>query len=58
VRDVPRTATVIALTDLELLALEREPFIATVTGHARTRDAADAVIQARLGSVRAAAGSV
>ena len=58
VRDMPRTATVVALTDLELLALEREPFIATVTGHARTREAADAVIQARLGSVRAAAGSV
>jgi MFS family permease len=58
VRDMPRTATVVAHTDLELLALEREPFIATVTGHARTREAADAVIRARLGSVRAGAGSV
>lgn len=55
-RDVPRTATVVARSDLELLALEREDFIAAVTGHARSAEAADAVIAGRLGSVRAGAG--
>jgi CRP-like cAMP-binding protein len=58
IRDVPRTATVRAVSDLEPLALEREPFIAAVTGHAPSAEAADAVIGTRLGSVRAGAGSV
>jgi predicted MFS family arabinose efflux permease len=47
-RDVPRTATVIAVDDTKLLALERDDFIAAVTGHAPSREAADAVIGARL----------
>jgi len=49
-RDVPRTATVIARTDAVLLALERDVFIAAVTGHAPTAAAADAVIATHLGS--------
>ena len=49
-RDVPRTATVTAIEDSTLLALERDDFIAAVTGHAPSREAADAVIGARLGS--------
>jgi len=47
-RDVPRTATVHAVTDLELLALDRDDFIAAVTGHAPSAAAADVVIGARL----------
>jgi MFS family permease len=49
-RDVPRTATVTAATDVTLHALERDEFIAAVTGHEPARAAADAVIAARLGS--------
>jgi MFS family permease len=49
-RDVPRTATVTALVEVELYALERDVFIAAVTGHAPSAEAADAVIAGRLGS--------
>jgi MFS family permease len=53
-RDVPRTATVRALEPLRLYALDRDPFIATVTGHAPSSEAAEKVIAARLaGPVRA-----
>jgi MFS family permease len=48
VRDVPRTATVRAQSDLELYALERDDFIAAVTGHAPSAEAADAVVATRL----------
>ena len=48
-RDVPRTATARAATDVELLALEPEDFVAAVTGHAPSREAADAVIATRIG---------
>jgi MFS family permease len=48
-RDVPRTATVTAKTDAELFALERDDFVAAVTGHAGSTEAAEAVVGARLG---------
>ena len=48
-RDVPRTATVTARTDVDLLALERDDFLAAVTGHAASAKAAEAVVGARLG---------
>jgi predicted MFS family arabinose efflux permease len=50
-RDVPRTATVTALADSHLLALDREEFVAAVTGHPESAEAADAVVGARLGTL-------
>lgn len=51
-RDVPRTATVVAKTDALVYGLDRDEFIAAVTGHADSADAADAVIARRLGTLR------
>ncbi len=48
-RDIPRTATVEAATDCSLWALEREDFLAAVSGHGRSLTAADQVASARLG---------
>jgi MFS family permease len=47
-RDVPRTATVKALADTELYALQREDFLAAVTGHRAAHAAAHAVADERL----------
>ena len=47
-RDVPRTATVKALVDSQLYALQREDFLAAVTGHEAARSAGDAVTEERL----------
>jgi MFS family permease len=46
-RDVPRTATVEAIEPLRLYALERDDFIAAVTGYAPSREAADSIVSAR-----------
>jgi MFS family permease len=46
--DVPRTATVTAATDVLLYALEREPFLATITGHAAASHAADVIVKERV----------
>jgi MFS family permease len=57
-RDVPRTATVTARTDASLLALERDEFVSAVSGHPVSRDAADAVVAARLGRLRPGLASI
>jgi MFS family permease len=57
-RGIPRTATVTARTAVDLLALDRDEFIAAVTGHAPSAEAADAVIGARLGGLRSGVASV
>jgi MFS family permease len=50
-RDMPRTATATARTPVILYALEREDFLAAVTGHAPSEQAAEQVASARLASV-------
>jgi predicted MFS family arabinose efflux permease len=47
-RDVPRTATVTARSDVVLYALERDDFIAAVTGHPESAEAADVLVSTRL----------
>ena len=47
-RDIPRTATVRAQTDVELLALDREVFLDAVTGHDRASQAANFIVGERL----------
>jgi hypothetical protein len=46
-RDVPRTATATAVTDGLLYALDRDPFVIAVTGHAPSARAADEVVRQR-----------
>jgi MFS family permease len=49
-RDVPRTATVSALTDVRLLTLEREHFLRAVTGSESSVASANTEIDRRLGT--------
>ena len=51
IRDVPRTATVVAKTPVVLYALDREDFLAAVTSHAPSEQAAEEVVSARLAGV-------
>jgi MFS family permease len=50
-RNVTRTATVKAVADSKLFALERDDFLAAVTGHPGAHAAGEAVVDERLGSV-------
>ena len=47
-RDVPRTASVTAISNVVLYALERDVFVAAVTGHEPAHASAESVIAARL----------
>jgi MFS family permease len=48
VRDVPRTATVRAITRLELSALDRDVFVGTLSRHAASAEAVGSIVAARL----------
>jgi CRP-like cAMP-binding protein len=54
-QDVPRTATCVAVGPATLYALEREPFIAAVTGHRRSSSLAGRLVDRRLANTPAPA---
>jgi MFS family permease len=56
-RAVPRTATVTAVTDVVLQAIDRDEFLAAVTGHEPAHAAADEIVAARLGGLAAASAT-
>jgi len=51
-RDIPRTATVTASADSVVYALEREDFLAVVTGHSAANAAGREVVDARMAAAR------
>ena len=53
IEEVPRTATVTALSGAELFSLEKEPFVLALTGHAPAARAAGDMVSRRLGELEA-----
>jgi hypothetical protein len=53
IKDVPRTATVTARSDAELYALQKEPFVLALTGHAPAARAAGDMVSQRLSELEA-----
>ncbi len=58
IRDIPRTATVTAKTPVVLYALDREDFLAAVTSHEPSAEAAEEVVSARLAGVPIAGAGI
>ena len=52
IRDIERTATVRAITDVTLLAIERGPFLAALTGQPRSGAMATGLADRRLAADR------
>jgi len=50
IRDVPRTATVTALADSQLYAMDRNDFLAAVTSHSGVQAAGEVVVEQRHGT--------
>ncbi|MFL5980576.1 MAG: MFS transporter [Gaiellaceae bacterium] len=57
-QEIPRTATVTARTNVDVLAIGRSAFLAAVTGHPESAATAHAVAAARLASLRPDIASV
>jgi len=53
IRDVPRTATVVAATESRLLTLDRDKFLRAITGHEAASDAAHGSATERLDELEA-----
>jgi len=51
IRDIARTATVTTATDTVLYALDRDDFLAAVTSHAPSAEAAEEVVSSRLAGI-------
>jgi MFS family permease len=57
-RDVPRTATCVAQTNVKLYALERDDFLGAVLSHAPVRSALEESVSARLTDLRSLSGAL
>lgn len=55
VREVPRSATCTAKTNVELYTIDRERFVSAVTGNSRSASEIESVIHRRLGGLEAVA---
>jgi CRP-like cAMP-binding protein len=52
IRNVPRTASVVAIGPVKVFALDRDAFCSAVSGDLRSRGAAEEVVERRLAETR------